>query len=86
MPDVDLKDHIDTGAWQLVRLLTFVSDYLDRYGEEILHGDTPFNVEGLVALAGWHGGLGSDEAKRLRYVMARSRNDDRAAFLEEFRS
>lgn len=85
-PDADLKDHIDTGTWQLARLLTFVSDYLDRYGEEILHGDTPFNIEGLVALAGWHGGLGGDEAKRLRYVLARSGSDDRAAFLEAFRS
>jgi hypothetical protein len=29
-PDADLKEHLDTGAWQLARLLTFVSDYLDR--------------------------------------------------------
>src|SRR5262249_21366348 len=48
-PGSDLKDHVDTGTWQLARLLTFVFDYLDRYGEEVLHGDTPFNIEGLVA-------------------------------------
>jgi hypothetical protein len=40
----------------------------------------------MFALAGWHGGLGGDEAKRLRYVMACSGSDDRAAFLEAFRS
>jgi hypothetical protein len=81
-PDADLKEHLDTGTWQLARLLTFVSDYLDRYGEEILHGETPFNVEGLVALAGWHGGLGGDDAKRLRYLLARAGPDDRNGFLE----
>jgi len=81
-PDADLKQHLDTGTWQLARLLTFVSDYLDRYGEEILHGETPFNVEGLVALAGWHGGLGGDDAKRLRYLLARAGPDDRNGFLE----
>ena len=81
-PDADLKEHLDTGTWQLARLLSSVSDYLDRYGEEILHGETPFNVEGLVALAGWHGGLGGDDAKRLRYVLARAGPDDRNRFLE----
>lgn len=80
-PDPDLQEHIDTGTWQLARLLTFVSEYLDRYGDEILHGDTPYSVEGLVALAGWHGGLGSDEAKRLRYLIARSGSEERGAFL-----
>lgn len=86
-PDADLKEHIDTGTWQLARLLTYVSDYLDRYGEDILHGDTPFNIEGLVALAGWHGGLGGDEAKRLRFALARcGSSDDRAGFFEAFRS
>ena len=36
-PDADLKEHLDTGTWQLARLLSSVSDYLDRYGEERLH-------------------------------------------------
>lgn len=81
-PDPDLQEHIDTGTWQLARLLTFVADYLDHYGEHILHGDTPYNIEGLVALAGWHGGLGSDEAKRLRYTLARSGSEERGAFLD----
>lgn len=82
-PDPDFRYHLDSAKWQLARLLTFIATYLDKYGEEILHGDTPFNVEGLVALAGWHGGLGDDDAKRLRYVLSRSGVDDRAAFLAE---
>ena len=59
--------------------------YVGYYGEEIMHGDTPFNVEGLVALAGWHGGLGDDEAKRLRYALARAGTDDRGAFVAELK-
>lgn len=82
-PDPDFRYHLDSAKWQLARLLTFIATYLDKYGEEILHGDTPFNVEGLVALAGWHGGLGDDDAKRLRYALSRSGVDDRAAFLAE---
>jgi hypothetical protein len=80
-PDPDLQEHIDTGTWQLARLLTFVSEYLDRHGDTILHGETPFSVDGLVALAGWHGGLGSEEAKRLRWALAGAGTDHRTAFL-----
>jgi len=80
-PEADLQEHVDTATWQLARLLTFVSEYLDRYGEEILHGETPYSVEGLVALAGWHGGLGGDEARRLKYAISRVGPDDRALFL-----
>ncbi len=82
-PDSDLQEHIDTGTWQLARLLTFVAEYLDRYGDEILHGETPFNVEGLVALAGWHGGISGDEARRLRFVLAKAGSDDQQAFQQE---
>jgi hypothetical protein len=85
-PDTDLQEHLDTGTWQLARLLTFVSDYLDRYGEEILHGETPSNIEGLIALAGWHGGLSGEEGKRLRYALARSGSEDRSIFLDAFSS
>lgn len=81
-PDPDLQEHIDTGTWQLARLLTFVSEYLDRFGEEILQGETAYNIEGLVALAGWHAGLGSDEAKRLRYLLAKAGSDNRTMFLQ----
>lgn len=84
-PDPDLGYHLDSAKWQLGRLLTAVSGYLDNYGHEILHGDTPFSVEGIVALAGWHGGLGDDDAKRLRYALARGGVDDRIAFLAELK-
>jgi hypothetical protein len=36
-----------------------------KYGEEIPHGDTLFNVERLVALAGFHRGIRGDEVSRL---------------------
>jgi hypothetical protein len=84
-PDPDIKEHIDTGTWQLARLLTFVAEYLDRFGEDILLGETPYSVEGLVTLAGWHGGLGSEEARRLRFELAQSQVDDRAGFLARAR-
>lgn len=78
----ELAHHLDSAKWQLARLLAAVASYLDQYGDEILHGETPFNVEGLVALAGWHGELGDDEAKRLRYILARVGADNRRAFLQ----
>jgi hypothetical protein len=81
-PDVDLQDHIDAGTWQLARLLTFVAEYVDRFGDIILHGETPFSAEGLVALAGWNGGLRNDEAKRMRLTIARVGLDDRQSFAE----
>jgi hypothetical protein len=81
-PDPDLTYHLDSARWQLARLLTFVSDYLERYGDTILQGETPYNIEGLVQLAGWHGGLGSDEANALRLRLAASGSvDDRARFM-----
>jgi hypothetical protein len=81
-PDPELDYHLDSAKWQLAKLLTAVTAYLDNYGEEIMHGDTPFNVEGLVTLAGWHGGIGGDEAKHLRYALARAGPDERQDFLD----
>jgi hypothetical protein len=80
-PDADLQEHLDSATWQLARLLTFVSAYLEHYGETILLGEVPFSVEGLVQLAGWSGGLGTDEAKRLRFELAKVGVDDRAGFV-----
>lgn len=84
-PDGDLQDHINTGTWQLARLLTSASDYLDRYGDEILHGETAYNIEGLVALAGWHGGVSGEEAKRVRFAAAKGGVDDQRSFLQALR-
>jgi hypothetical protein len=80
--DPELPHHVDSAKWELAKLITAVHAYLDKYGDEILQGDVPYNVEGLVALAGWHGGITSDDANRLRYTLARTGPDDRAAFLE----
>lgn len=80
--DPELGDHIDSAKWELAKLLTSITTYLDRYGDEILHGETPYNVEGVIALAGWHGGVSGDEAKRLRYALARSGPEDRQRFLD----
>lgn len=33
-----------------------VRAYLDRYGEQIAHGDAEYNAAGLLRLAGWGGG------------------------------
>lgn len=89
LPDVDpdasveLAHHIGAAKWQLARLLTFVWSYMEKFGEEILDGEIPHNVEGLVALAGWSGGIDSTEAKHLRYTIARSGLDSLNDFLNE---
>ncbi len=80
--DTDLARHVDSAKWELAKLITAVHGYLDKYGDEILQGDVPYNVEGLVALAGWHGGINTDDANRLRYTLARTGPDNRTAFLE----
>jgi hypothetical protein len=82
---VELAHHIGAAKWQLARLLTFVWDYMDKFGEEILDGEIPHNVEGLVALAGWSGGIDSAEAKHLRYTIARSGLNSLKDFLNEAR-
>lgn len=73
----------DSANWKLAQLLTDVSSFIDKYGDEILSGEVPYNVEGLVALAGWNGGMTSDYAKYLRVALAKSGRDDREAFLKE---
>jgi hypothetical protein len=65
----------------VARLLTRIHDYLERYGDRILHGDAEFRVEGLIRLAGWSYELSPTEATRLRYVLARSGDESRASFL-----
>jgi len=82
---VELAHYIGAAKWQLARLLTFVGSYMEKFGEEILDGEIPHNVEGLVALAGWSGGIDSAEAKHLRYTIARSGLDSLKDFLDEIR-
>jgi len=59
--------------WELARLLTLVHEWLDEYGAQIEQGDVQFQVEELVKLAGWSGGLDSDTASRLRVLYAQGK-------------
>ena len=56
---------------------------MDKSGDEILDGEVSHNVESLLALAGWSGGIDSAEAKHLRYTIARSGLDSLKDFLDE---
>ena len=82
----DLEDAGGTSLWLVARLLTRIHDYLDRYGERILHGDAEFNAEGLIRLAGWGYELSQEEATRLRYALAKSGEAERDKFLIEART
>jgi hypothetical protein len=56
--------------WRTARLLTDVAEYMQRYGDRIIQGETEWQVEGLIRLAGWRGGVPEQEAKRLRILLA----------------
>jgi hypothetical protein len=77
----DVDDARGTSVWLVARLLSRIHDYLERYGDRILHGGAEFRAEGLIRLAGWHYELPAEEAIRLRYVLAKSGEVDRAGFL-----
>jgi hypothetical protein len=42
-----VDDGQGTSLWLVARLFTRIDDYLEQYGERILHGDTEFRAEGL---------------------------------------
>ncbi len=73
----------DLANWKLAQLLTDIYNYIDKYGDEILSGEVPYSVEGLVVLAGWSGGITSDYAKHLRVALAKTGRDDLKAFNKE---
>lgn len=75
----EVDDASGTSLWLVARLLSRIYDYLDRYGERILHGEAEFNVEGLIRLAGWSADLSPAETVRMRYLVAI--HPDRASFL-----
>jgi len=56
--------------WHTARLLTYIEQYLQRYGDRIIQGDTEWQVEGLIRLAGWRGGIPEPESRRLRLLLA----------------
>lgn len=67
--------------WLVARLLTRLHEYLERYGDRILHGDAEFRAEGLIRLAGWSYELTPEDAKELRYALASSGERDLKTFL-----
>lgn len=70
-----------TGAlWYLARLLRRLDTYLERYGRTILHGAAEYDADALIRLAGWNGELSQEEARELRFALARAGEWDREAF------
>jgi len=74
----ELQDARDSSLWLVALLLSRIHDYLERFGDRILHGDAEFNVEGLIRLAGWRHELTAEEALRLRLNLANAHGDPRA--------
>ncbi len=81
----ELEDAQGSSLWLVARLLSRIHDYLERYGDRILHGDAEFRAEGLIRLAGWRHDLSGEEAIRLRYELAKSGESDRERFLTAWR-
>jgi hypothetical protein len=76
-----IQEAIDTTLWVVARLLTRIHEYLERYGDRILHGDAEYRAEGLIRLAGWRHDLTDAEARELRCALAIVGEDDRAGFV-----
>lgn len=82
-PDL-IREAAETTLWVVARLLTRVHEYLERYGDRILHGDAEYRVEGLIRLAGWSYELGPEQAAELRLVAARA-GEQRNGFVDALR-
>ena len=83
--EAELEDAAGAALWLVARLLGRIHDYLERYGGRILHGDAEFRAEGLIRLAGWSYELSPEDARRLRYLLAKVGDHDRESFLREAR-
>jgi hypothetical protein len=66
--DEKLQEANDSSLWQLARLLNWIREYVDRYGERIMQGEAEFNAEALIRLAGWRGELPKALAYQLRLL------------------
>lgn len=69
--------------WRTARLLGCIQEYLQQYGERIIQGETEWQVEGLIRLAGWRGGIPDEEARRLRLILSSHGADDWRAFRDD---
>ena len=69
--------------WYLARLLTKLSTYSEKYGKAILHGTAEYNAEALIRLAGWTGEVTAEQARELRFVLARVGEWDRSSFIHK---
>jgi hypothetical protein len=58
-------------------LLLDLDEYLERWGDRILHGEAEFNANSLIRLAGWTGELTAEQARELRWEAARRRSGAR---------
>jgi hypothetical protein len=67
--------------WRTARLLTYIEEYLQRYGDRIIQGETEWQIEGLIRLAGWRGGIAALEARRLRMAISTQGEEDWRTFL-----
>jgi hypothetical protein len=80
------EDLLETRAkilWRTARLLTNVETYLQRYGDRILQGDTEWQVEGLIRLAGWRGGVDEAQARKLRLILGSQGTENWRIFQSE---
>jgi hypothetical protein len=76
----EMQEAADAPLWALARLLNYVHEYLEAYGERILHGDAEFHVESLIRLAGWTAEFTPERARTLRYAAAAAQGDARRFF------
>ena len=48
-----LEEAVAARDAEIDKVQILVQQYLDAYGQRIMHGEAEFNVEGLLRLAGW---------------------------------
>jgi len=68
--------------WRTARLLNYVEQYLQNYGDRVLHGETEWDAEGIIRIAGWRGGIARDKARLLRLAVGSDGPDDYVGFVQ----
>lgn len=81
---IEIRETTQATLWVVARLLTRIHEYLERYGDRILHGDAEYRVEGLIRLAGWRYELTPEQAAELRLAAAQA-GESRDGFLKAVR-